>query len=62
MVLNVLARQRHHSVHSVLVADKRVDGLGPVFEQLQNQVPVYAASQAVLLAREPDTGPRRCAW
>jgi len=48
VVLRVLARSRLHRPVSLLVAQKRVAGLGDLIEALPDDVPVYAAGQAVM--------------
>ena len=48
VVLNVLVRGGRHRAESVLLAEKRVEGLRPLLERLPEDVPVYTAGQAVL--------------
>jgi tRNA G18 (ribose-2'-O)-methylase SpoU len=47
-VLRVLARSHLHHTRSVLVAAKRVQRLSPILEAFADDVPVYAAGQAVM--------------
>jgi tRNA G18 (ribose-2'-O)-methylase SpoU len=48
VVLEKLVRAGRHPLRSVLVAEKRVAGLQPLLAELPRNVPVYAASQAVM--------------
>ena len=48
VVLEKLIRAGRHPLRSVLVADKRVAALQPLLAGLPRNVPVYAASQAVM--------------
>jgi tRNA G18 (ribose-2'-O)-methylase SpoU len=48
VVLEKLIRAGRHPLRSVLVAEKRVAGLSPLFAELPPQVEVYAAGQAVM--------------
>jgi tRNA G18 (ribose-2'-O)-methylase SpoU len=48
VVLRVLLGGGPHRASSLLIADKRVGRLGAVLEALPEDVPVYAASQAVM--------------
>ncbi len=48
VVLEKLVRAGRHPLHSVLLAEKRVEALGPLIDQLAADVAVYAASQAVM--------------
>lgn len=48
VVLRVLARSRLCAPVSLLIAEKRLDGLSDVIEGLPADVPVYAAGQAVM--------------
>jgi tRNA G18 (ribose-2'-O)-methylase SpoU len=48
VVLRVLARARRHSPISLLIAEKRVAGLAEILDSLPDEVPVYAAGQAVM--------------
>jgi tRNA G18 (ribose-2'-O)-methylase SpoU len=48
VVLEKLVRGGRHPLHSVLVAEKRVETLRPLFDQLTADVKIYAASQAVM--------------
>lgn len=48
VVLGAAVRRGRHPLDSVLVDEKRLDGLAPVLEDLDPDVPVYAARQAVM--------------
>jgi tRNA G18 (ribose-2'-O)-methylase SpoU len=48
VVLRVLARSRLHAAASILVARKRVAGLGEILDQFAENVPIYAADQGVM--------------
>jgi tRNA G18 (ribose-2'-O)-methylase SpoU len=48
VVLEKLIQAGRHPIASVLVADKRLAALAPLFAKLPPNVPVYAASQAVM--------------
>jgi tRNA G18 (ribose-2'-O)-methylase SpoU len=48
VVLRVLISSRRFAPLSLLIAQKRIAGLGPLIADLPQQVPVYAAGQAVL--------------
>ena len=48
VVLNVLARNRRHRVHSILISEKRLDRLSSVISQLGDDVTVYSAAQGVM--------------
>jgi tRNA G18 (ribose-2'-O)-methylase SpoU len=48
VVLEKLIRAGRHPLRSVLVAEKRVETLAPLFAELSADVPVYAAGQAVM--------------
>jgi tRNA G18 (ribose-2'-O)-methylase SpoU len=48
VVLRVLARSPLMEAQSLLLASKRIEGLGDVIESLPSDVPVYAANQAVM--------------
>jgi len=48
VVLEKLIRHGRHPLRSVLVADKRVAGLAGLLAELPEEVPVYAAGQAVM--------------
>ena len=48
VVLEKALRAGRHPLRSLLVAEKRVEALASLFAQLGSNVPVYAASQAVM--------------
>ena len=48
VVLNVLARSRLYRAGAVLLADKRVAGLGELIASFDAETPIYAASQPVM--------------
>lgn len=48
VVLEKALRAGRHPFRSLLVAEKRVEALAPLFAELAAGVPVYAASQAVM--------------
>lgn len=48
VVLNVLARDRHHRARSVMIAEKRLQKLTPLIERLGDDVAVYKAGQVVM--------------
>ena len=48
VVLRMLVASRRFAPVSVLIAQKRVAGLAPMLARLPDEVPVYAAGQAVL--------------
>jgi len=49
VVLNVLLGPRaRHRVQSLLIAEKRIDGIGELLEQVPDGVPVHVAAQAVI--------------
>lgn len=48
VVLRSLVQSRWHRPLSLLIADKRIESLRPLFERLPEETPIYAASQAVL--------------
>ncbi|MGE4528072.1 MAG: TrmH family RNA methyltransferase [Rhodospirillaceae bacterium] len=49
VVLKTLAEGRSpHRLRSLLIAEKRIPGLMPLLEKLPEEVPVYAAAQAVM--------------
>ena len=48
VVLQTLVQSERHQPVSLLLDEKRVEGLGPITAQLAGDVPVYVASQAVL--------------
>ena len=48
VVLRMLLAQRRHQPLSMLIADKRIERLGPMLAAAPQAVPVYAASQAVM--------------
>jgi tRNA G18 (ribose-2'-O)-methylase SpoU len=48
VVLRVLARSRLHRPVSLLIAEKRIEGLSEIIQALPGDVPVYAAGQAVM--------------
>ena len=48
VVLNVLARSRLFSADAVLLAEKRVEGLGDLISLFPEETNVYAASQTVM--------------
>ncbi|WP_332766716.1 TrmH family RNA methyltransferase [Phenylobacterium sp.] len=48
VVLRVLARSRLHRPVSLLIAEKRVAGLSEILAAIADDVPVYAAGQAVM--------------
>ncbi len=48
VVLRVLARSRLHRPVSLLIAQKRVAGLSEILATISDDVPVYAAGQAVM--------------
>lgn len=48
VVLRVLARSRLHRPVSLLIAQKRVAGLSEILATIPDDVPVYAAGQAVM--------------
>ncbi len=48
VVLNVLARGRRHSARALLIAETRLERLAPLIARFGEDVPVYAAGQAVM--------------
>jgi tRNA G18 (ribose-2'-O)-methylase SpoU len=48
VVLNVLARSRLYRASAVLLADKRVEGLGALIASFPAETAIYAASQGVM--------------
>ncbi|WP_211112510.1 RNA methyltransferase [Azospirillum sp. SYSU D00513] len=48
VVLRVLLTRARHQAVSLLLAEKRVEALAPLFAGLPESVPVYSANQAVL--------------
>jgi tRNA G18 (ribose-2'-O)-methylase SpoU len=48
VVLRAVLRSGRHRLDSLLLADKRVEGLAPLLEMLDPDVPVYAAPQGVM--------------
>jgi tRNA G18 (ribose-2'-O)-methylase SpoU len=48
VVLRVLLTRARHAVEALLIADKRVEGLSDLLALLDDQTPVYSASQAVM--------------
>ncbi|MCX5518616.1 RNA methyltransferase [Kaistia defluvii] len=48
VVLQTLVQSERHQPVSLLLDEKRVDGLSAITERLADEVPVYVASQAVL--------------
>ena len=48
IVLEKLIAQGRHPVRSVLLAERRLDALGPLLAALTPEVPVYVAGQAVM--------------
>lgn len=48
VVLRVLARSRLHRPVSLLIAEKRVAGLSEILATIPDDVPIYAAGQAVM--------------
>jgi tRNA G18 (ribose-2'-O)-methylase SpoU len=48
VVLRVLAQTSRHRVRSVLIADKRAEGLRPILDALPQETPVYVAAEPVL--------------
>src|SRR5438477_12164940 len=48
VVLEKLVRGRRHPLRSVLVAENRLEVLGPLLDGLDEGVAVYAAGQAVM--------------
>jgi tRNA G18 (ribose-2'-O)-methylase SpoU len=47
VVLKLLLASARHRVASLLLADKRIEGLRPLLAGLADDIPIYAASQAV---------------
>lgn len=48
VVLRILVRQNRHKVVSLFLAEKRVAALSPLLEELPNDTPVFAATQAAM--------------